>query len=147
MMDKPALTEGYPAITNRYEDFLATHIAEADFVHYVVSFCHDRNVSLVIPVLTNSQGVFYPFHRFLVSLYEKELWACGWNSSLGQPYWDWTIDAQSPEYFFSSPLFDNTTGFGGNGAYIPGNFSDPEPGLVRPVLRRCPCSAKADHVL
>jgi tyrosinase len=63
--------------------------------------------------------------------YEQELQTCGWKG--GVPYWDWTLDAAGPDndtsVFFNSPIFDNKHGFGGNGGWVPGNFSNPEPGL------------------
>lgn len=59
--------------------------------------------------------------------YEQEIQSCGWTG--GIPYWDWTIDAANPETFVHSPVFDTEYGFGGNGDYIPGNFSHPAPGL------------------
>lgn len=67
----------------------------------------------------------------LLAQYEKALWACGWDRSLGQPYWDWTLDTASQAAFLASPVFDTVCGFGGNGAYIPGNLSHPQlPGFV-----------------
>jgi len=66
-----------------------------------------------------------------LSEYEKALWACGWDRKLGQPYWDWTLDTGSEEEFLSSPVFHKKHGFGGNGAYIPGNLTHPQlPGFV-----------------
>lgn len=59
--------------------------------------------------------------------WEQEIQSCGWEG--GIPYWDWTLDAADPETFASSPAFDDTYGFGGNGDYVPGNFSHPAPGL------------------
>jgi tyrosinase len=59
--------------------------------------------------------------------YEKALWSCGWDPKLGQPYWDWTLDAGSNATFLASPVFDKVRGFGGNGAFIPGNLSNPSP--------------------
>ncbi len=52
---------------------------------------------------------------------------CGYNGA--QPYWDWSLNVGSPTKFSSSPIFDPTTGFGGTGPYVPGNFSNPQPGL------------------
>ncbi len=52
---------------------------------------------------------------------------CGYTGA--QPYWDWTLDGGDNSKFAMSPIFDPTTGFGGNGAYIPGNFSNPAPGV------------------
>ena len=60
----------------------------------------------------------------MMHLYEKELHTCGWEG--GIPYWDWVLDADD---FFNSPLFDTESGFGGNGDWVPGNFTHPEPGF------------------
>ena len=57
-------------------------------------------------------------------LYEEEIQTCGWKG--GIPYWDWILDAND---FINSPIFDTKSGFGGNGDYIPGNFTHPEPGF------------------
>lgn len=70
------------------------------------------------------QGVFYPYHRLLMHAYEQELQSCGWKG--GVPYWDWLLDAGDDETFFSSPVFDTEHGFGGNGDWVPGNFTHPE---------------------
>ena len=77
------------------------------------------------------QGIFYHYHRLLLSEYEKALWSCDWDRKLGQPYWDWTLDTASEADFLASPVFQTVRGFGGNGPYIPGNLSHPElPGFV-----------------
>ncbi|KAF5973705.1 monophenol monooxygenase [Fusarium bulbicola] len=77
------------------------------------------------------QGVSYPHHRLLMYSYEQELQTYGWKG--GVLYWDWTLDAAGPDndtsVFVNSPIFGNKHGFSGNGAWIPGNFSNPEPGL------------------
>ncbi|KAH9438325.1 hypothetical protein MCOR02_001961 [Pyricularia oryzae] len=110
LMEKPS-TAGMAAVRNRYEDFVATHIVQTEAVHFT--------------------GIFYPFHRLLLLEYEKALWECGWDRRLGQPFWDWTLDTESDAKFLSSPVFDKKLGFGGNGAFIPGNLSHPElPGHV-----------------
>ncbi|CAF3562928.1 unnamed protein product [Fusarium graminearum] len=113
LMNKPSQSSpsDIPGARNRWDDFLGTHIINADDVHFV--------------------GVFYPYHRLLMHAYEQELQTCGWKG--GVPYWDWTLDAAGPDndtsVFYDSPIFDNKHGFGGNGAWVPGNFSNPEPGL------------------
>ncbi|KAK7214684.1 hypothetical protein V2G26_002687 [Clonostachys chloroleuca] len=109
LLKKPAITSksDMPGVTNRFEDFLGTHIAQMEDIHFV--------------------GVFYPWHRLLLHAYEKELRACGYNGA--QPYWDWTLDTSSPEAFFNSPIFDAKTGFGGNGDWIPGNITHPMEGI------------------
>lgn len=80
------------------------------------------------------QGIFYPYHRFLLSRYEQELWECGWDRGLGQPFWDWTLDVEHDEDLLKSPVFDIETGFGGNGGWIGGNFTNPAPGMVRNIF-------------
>ncbi|KAK8090368.1 Tyrosinase-like protein orsC [Apiospora hydei] len=94
MMAKPGVAP-LDAVTNRFEDFLATHIVQAFDSHFV--------------------GVFYPYHRFLLARYEEELWDCGWSRDLGQPFWDWTLDVENDDDLINSPVFDVETGFGGMG--------------------------------
>jgi tyrosinase len=70
------------------------------------------------------QGQFLPYHRYFVASYEKALREeCGFAGA--QPYWDWTLDTKTTADFVKSPIFDTTVGFGGNGAFIPYNASDP----------------------
>ena len=114
MQSQPG-TAPVAAVQSRYDDFIATHQAQTETVHFT--------------------GIFYPYHRLLLNEYEKALWACGWDDKLGQPYWDWTLDTGSLDEFLGSPVFDSVTGFGGNGAYIPGNLSSPQlPGFVSSFL-------------
>lgn len=47
---------------------------------------------------------------------------CGYKGA--QPYWDWTLDIETPDAFIQSPIFDEVLGFGGNGPWIPFNASD-----------------------
>ncbi|TVY66761.1 N-acetyl-6-hydroxytryptophan oxidase ivoB [Fusarium oxysporum f. sp. cubense] len=110
LLKKPALTtkSDLPGVTNRFEDFLGTHILQTSTVHFV--------------------GIFYPWHRLFLHEYEKELQACGYKGA--QPYWDWTLDTHSPVTFFNSPIFDIKTGFGGNGDWVPGNVSHPADGMI-----------------
>ncbi|KAK7908770.1 hypothetical protein PG985_016073 [Apiospora marii] len=109
MMAKPGVAP-MEAVTNRFEDFLATHIVQAMESHFV--------------------GIFYPYHRFLLARYEEELWECGWSRDLGQPFWDWTLDTEHDEDLINSPVFDVETGFGGNGGWVGGNFTNPAPGMI-----------------
>ncbi|KAK8019105.1 Tyrosinase-like protein orsC [Apiospora arundinis] len=109
MMKRPGVAP-MEAVTSRFEDFLATHIVQALDSHFV--------------------GIFYPYHRFLLSRYEQELWECGWDRGLGQPFWDWTLDVEHDEDLLKSPVFDIETGFGGNGGWIGGNFTNPAPGMI-----------------
>ncbi|OBR03259.1 Tyrosinase central domain protein [Colletotrichum higginsianum IMI 349063] len=57
-----------------------------------------------------------------------EIRECGFQG--GQPYWDWTLDADSLDGFLASPIFDPETGFGGNGEWVPGTVDNPEPGMA-----------------
>ncbi|KAH8203528.1 hypothetical protein TruAng_002276 [Truncatella angustata] len=115
MLEKPA-TEFpvIPAASNRYEDFVATHALDIWNAHFV--------------------GAFYPWHRWLLFHFEQALQICGFDG--GQPYWDWTLDTDSEDAFFNSPIFDTERGFGGNGRYVPANLLTPAPSmfLVRPKL-------------
>ncbi|KAK8041737.1 Tyrosinase-like protein orsC [Apiospora rasikravindrae] len=117
MMAKPGVAP-LDAVTNRFEDFLATHIVQAFDSHFV--------------------GIFYPYHRFLLSRYEQELWDCGWNRDLGQPFWDWTLDVEHDDDLINSPVFDVETGFGGNGGWVGGNYTHPAPGMVSLLLSYLP---------
>ncbi|KAJ7578733.1 hypothetical protein C8J56DRAFT_968947, partial [Mycena floridula] len=59
-----------------------------------------------------------PWHRRFVALYESTLRSeCGYEGA--QPYWDWTLDADTGT-ITNSPIFDPVHGFGGNGAFIEG---------------------------
>ncbi len=82
------------------------------------------------------KGWFYPFHRLMLFVYERELRSCGYDGA--HPYWDWTLDATSPSAFLASPLFDKEAGFGGNGGWIPGNITNPASGMDVFVERNLP---------
>ncbi|KAK7952729.1 Tyrosinase-like protein orsC [Apiospora aurea] len=118
MMAKPGVAP-LDAVTNRFEDFLATHIVQAFVSHFV--------------------GIFYPYHRFLLARYEEELWDCGWSRDLGQPFWDWTLDVEHDDDLINSPVFDVDTGFGGNGGWVGGNFTHPAPGMHPQLTHPAPC--------
>ncbi|KAF9051998.1 hypothetical protein BJ165DRAFT_1384778 [Panaeolus papilionaceus] len=90
---------------NRFDEFQALHIAVADQVHLV--------------------GHFLAWHRYFLHRYERELKEkCGYNGA--NPYWDWSIDADSPdpESITKAPVFDPHTGFGGDG--VPGTYTVPD---------------------
>ncbi|KAJ4985111.1 tyrosinase central domain protein [Stagonosporopsis vannaccii] len=109
LLEKPPLTSKkiLPGVTNRFEDFLGDHILQTNTNHFV--------------------GHFYPWHRLLIWSYEQEIRNCGFDGA--QPYWDWALDANSLDDLLSSPIWDPTTGFGGNGAYVSGSIENPEPGI------------------
>lgn len=74
--------------TSRYDDFTYVHIQLVWQVHHV--------------------AVSLPFHRYFVSVFERALKEEGGYDGL-MPYWDWTIDADSP---LESPIWDPWAGFG-----------------------------------
>lgn len=82
---------------NRYDDFVGAHLQRAPYVH--------------------ADGLFLPFHRNFVHLYEKALREeCGYHGA--QPYWDWTLSYQDPR---NSTVFDGSPwSMGSNGVYVPG---------------------------
>ncbi|PPQ71453.1 hypothetical protein CVT24_011965 [Panaeolus cyanescens] len=83
---------------SRFDEFQGFHIDIANDVHAV--------------------GQFLPWHRYFLARYESALRdECGYTGA--QPYWNWSIDVESddPDSLFRSPIFDSTTGFGGNGAH------------------------------
>ncbi|KAI9155098.1 D-amino-acid oxidase [Paramyrothecium foliicola] len=81
------------AVTTRLDDLVHTH----------------RTLDLQIHFVAN----FLPWHRWFVQLHEDLLRTeCGFTGA--QPYWDWSIDADAVNVP-NSPIFDPTTGFGGNG--------------------------------
>jgi len=87
-------TSAFNGVKTRFDDFQALHIDQADDIHFV--------------------GHFLPWHRLFVSTYENTLQReCGYNGS--NPYWDWTKDADHPNSFRQSPVFNSKTGFGGDG--------------------------------
>ncbi|KAH6653182.1 hypothetical protein BKA67DRAFT_647138 [Truncatella angustata] len=98
LLSTPAqLSDTLPGSVSRFDDFQGVHIALTERYHFT--------------------GPFQPWHRVYVKLYETELrGTCGYTGA--QPYWDWTLDADSEEGFLASPVFDNMTGFGGNGPYV-----------------------------
>ncbi|TFK21692.1 Di-copper centre-containing protein [Coprinopsis marcescibilis] len=90
------------AVTNRYEEFQATHILLTERVHSV--------------------GHFLPWHRHLNNLYHGALRnECGYTGPF--TFWDWSRDADSTLPLKNSPIFDPNTGFGGDG--VPGTYKLP----------------------
>ncbi|KAH0425946.1 hypothetical protein CcaCcLH18_10650 [Colletotrichum camelliae] len=60
---------------------------------------------------SHNTALFLPWHRYLLHVYETELKdTCGYNGSL--TYWDWSLDWEA---LADSPVFDNVSGFGGDG--------------------------------
>jgi tyrosinase len=80
LMNRPS-AGGFPASRSRYEDLVSVHQQMAGTVHMT--------------------GVFLPWHRYYVHIFEDMLRAeCGYNSPV--PWWDETKDAG---HFGSSPIF------------------------------------------
>lgn len=52
------------------------------------------------------------------------------------------IDDQTRDVFFNLVMFDKVTGFGRDGAYVPGNFSHPAPGFVCSYSENNPSETK-----
>ncbi|KAJ7573717.1 tyrosinase [Mycena floridula] len=97
LMELPAVT-AFEGVKTRFDDFQALHVALTYEIHWV--------------------GQFLPWHRRFVALYESTLRSeCGYEGA--QPYWDWTLDADTGT-ITNSPIFDPVHGFGGNGAFIEG---------------------------
>ncbi|CAN9415346.1 unnamed protein product [Alternaria alternata] len=91
---------GIPGTINRFDDHHAVHVNQSDSIHFV--------------------GHFLLWHRYFVDTYEKALRECGYTG--GQPYWDYTLDAdpQNPSStrIYESEIFQPGTGFGGNGIKV-----------------------------
>ncbi|KAI8960961.1 hypothetical protein F5Y11DRAFT_245504 [Daldinia sp. FL1419] len=98
LQSKPGETSGtFAGVKSRYDDFVALHISQADYIHWV--------------------GHFLPWHRSLLWLFERALRdECSYEGSV--PYWDWVQDAVDETSLLDSPIFDPEYGFGGNGDYI-----------------------------
>ena len=86
-----------PGARSRYDDFEAAHIINTQLIH--------------------ATGLFLPWHRWFVQLFETALRdECGYSGY--QPYWDWAryVDLSTE----SNPLYDGSaTSLSGNGKYIP----------------------------
>jgi tyrosinase len=96
------------AVTTRLDDLVYTHFALNTQIHFVANFL--------------------PWHRWYVQLHEDLLRTeCGFTGT--QPYWDWSIDADALNTP-NSPVFDPTSGFGGNGKLT----GSSEPGFQRCVV-------------
>jgi tyrosinase len=116
-MNKPPIypKSEVPGARSHFDDFSATHISQAPFVHFdvsVFSLLFHYHISSSNP-LTFHQGVFFHFHRYYLWLYEQALRTeCGYKGT--QPYWDWTIDYANPA---QSPVFDgSSTSMGSDGS-------------------------------
>ncbi|KAK7037280.1 hypothetical protein VNI00_011271 [Paramarasmius palmivorus] len=82
-----------PKVVSRVDDFTWTH--------------------MVVNREAHQTATFLPFHRWFLHEYENALRSeCNYTGPLA--YWDWTIDADAGSVA-TSPVFNNVTGFGGNG--------------------------------
>ncbi|KAJ5574349.1 uncharacterized protein N7459_008776 [Penicillium hispanicum] len=88
-----------PGARTRYDDFVATHINQTDFIH--------------------RSGLFLAWHRYYIYEFEQSLHnECDYTGDY--PYWDWGADVDDLE---KSPVFDGSdTSLSGNGAYIPNSL-------------------------
>lgn len=83
--------------TSFYDDLIFAHSKTGSYSHYAAAFL--------------------PWHRLYMHVYEQALrQKCEYTGAL--PYWDWTLDFKD---LSSSPIWDSTRGFGGNG-----DFDEPE---------------------
>jgi len=85
-----------PAVTSRYDEFVAAHLLRTNDVHY--------------------NGVFFVWHRHFLWLYNQDLR----NSVATQAQsriWDWTLNSDDPR---NSTVFDGSAySLRGNGEYYP----------------------------
>ncbi|KAI9733998.1 MAG: hypothetical protein M1834_002655 [Cirrosporium novae-zelandiae] len=97
LQSKPSVYEpkDAPGVKSLYDSFVATHINQTLVIHNTASF------------LT--------WHRFYVWTYDQALRTeCGYAGPT--PYWDWSLDIDSPR---DSPMFDGSdTSFGSDGKYF-----------------------------
>ncbi|KAH7137019.1 hypothetical protein B0J13DRAFT_587135 [Dactylonectria estremocensis] len=96
LASKPSQTGNiYEGAKSRFDDFQATHIVNTDLIHYVVRIL--SSVNGIVCLLPSMKRIFE------TSAATRELNPTG---------------VYSVEDFFSSPIFDRETGFGGNGIFI-----------------------------
>ncbi|SMR48891.1 unnamed protein product [Zymoseptoria tritici ST99CH_3D1] len=80
-----------------------------------IQYAHIRNMNWIHGV-----GQFLLWHRYYVTVYERLMQQhCGWTG--GVPYWRISTDADN---ILASPIWDTTTGLGGNGAFGNGCITD-----------------------
>ncbi|KAF1816123.1 Di-copper centre-containing protein [Eremomyces bilateralis CBS 781.70] len=93
LFNKPS-KNGAPGARNRYDDFVAIHIANTPQIHFT--------------------GNFLSWHRYFIWSYEQALQnECGYTGSL--PYFDWAKHASNIK---AAPLFDgSSTSIGGDGDF------------------------------
>ena len=96
----PSRDTAFSAARNLFDDFVAVHINQTDFIH--------------------ETGNFLTFHRYLMFLWEETLRTeCGYRGAL--PYWNWF---KYQNDLSKSPVFDGSdTSLGGDGEFFAHNGS------------------------
>ncbi|KAL1612708.1 hypothetical protein SLS60_000937 [Paraconiothyrium brasiliense] len=98
LQSKPARTPSSlaPGAKSRFDDFVATHINQTNYIHYT--------------------GTFLAWHRYFTWSYEQALRnECGYTGV--QPYWDWALSGLLG--LEKSPILDGSEySLSGNGEYI-----------------------------
>jgi tyrosinase len=96
LQSKPARTPDVPGAKSRYDDFVATHIKQANYIHYT--------------------GTFLAWHRYFTWSYEQALRnECSYTGV--QPYWDWAKSALVG--LEKSAILDGSDySMSGNGEYV-----------------------------
>ncbi|RKO97252.1 hypothetical protein CXG81DRAFT_744, partial [Caulochytrium protostelioides] len=89
-MKKAPTSDSTLGSKNRYEDFVRVHAQYTRWAH--------------------NNPMFLIWHRWFIHSFEQALKAI--NPKVVLPFWDWALDSQHPA---ASPIFDATSGFGGNG--------------------------------
>ncbi|KAH8669038.1 hypothetical protein BX600DRAFT_549271 [Xylariales sp. PMI_506] len=93
-MSKPSIWSEVPTSKSKFTDYAAVHINLTTSIHM--------------------DGIFLSWHRHFLHLMEAELYACGYPTTLGIPYWDYTLYSN----LSASPIFDGSeSSLGGNGLY------------------------------
>ncbi|KAK8139999.1 hypothetical protein PG984_000065 [Apiospora sp. TS-2023a] len=117
---------GIARAINRFDDHQAVHSVQTPNIHWVVSIPFFRplvdRLECLWSFANSLQGHFILWHRYLVATYETALREeCGYEG--GQPYWDWSLDANPHEpnsmaAFSTDVLGPGRYSFGGNGDFV-----------------------------
>lgn len=123
MENRPPKSKKYfSVVQSRYDDFVALHAnataggmkldgtrGSSDMPAHPMKMANEVNRGI------HQTGVFLPWHRYALSLWEDALRdECGWKGGLA--FWDWHQDtAEAGGDWLQSPLFDPVSGYGGNG--------------------------------
>ncbi|VDB83076.1 unnamed protein product [Peniophora sp. CBMAI 1063] len=99
----PALTATVPVSQSEIQGINASGSYYDDFVYMHM----DLNTRI------HSTGLFFPFHRWYVAVYETALSEkCGYTGA--SPYWNWSIDATT---FFESTFWEDSNSASGLGGW------------------------------